>query len=107
MRSFACLSAPFAALDPLSASALAAGPESAESDLAIVQVGAEGANLEILRGDLGRRTIDVVSQCGQPASGTPRIREYTVSAHQITITYGERSHVNLDLDSGEVECVPD
>jgi hypothetical protein len=107
MRSFACLPAPFTVLALLSASALAAGPESAESDLAVVQVGPDGASVEIFRGDLGRRTIDVVSQCGQPAAGTPRIREYTVSAHQITITYGERSHVNLDLASGGVECVPD
>ena len=97
----------FALLALFAASAMAADPEAAESDLAVVHVGADGASVKIFRGELGQRTIDVVSKCGHPAAGEPRIREYTVSDHQITITYGERSHVNLDLDSGTVKCAPD
>jgi len=97
----------FAFLALFAAGAMGADSEATESNLAVVHVGADGASVKIFRGELGQQAIDVVSKCGHPSAGAPRIREYTVSDHQVTITYGERSHVNLDLDSGTVECAPD
>jgi hypothetical protein len=70
-----------------------------------IKVSADGRDLEIKRAsDAQPVRVPVLDRCGNPAVGTPRIRDVRRSKETVIATYGKHCFARVSLKTLTVEC---
>jgi hypothetical protein len=52
-------------------------------------------------------TVNVINQCGEPATGNSVVRYICLQADKLQIVFGKHSHAKINIYTGELTCEGD